>query len=133
MDEREGAWQADVESWLREVIARALEGTAQQILHNGVPKPLIPKTPKAPPPGPGTAPADGQPMNPWPEPQGPGSGPTRGQILEVIRRHMAQGQEHFTRDGRPLSEPGAVLEAMEQDGFVIVGHRVTLPAGYQGT
>lgn len=132
MDEREGAWQAEMESWLREVIARALEGTAQQILNDGVPKPLVHKTPAAPPRSAGSAPDGGQPTPSWPAAQGPGNGPSRDEILEVIRRHMAQGQEHFARDGRPLSEPGEVLEAMEQDGFVIVGHRVTLPAGYQG-
>lgn len=132
MDEREGAWQDEVESRLREAIARALEGTAQQILANGVHKPQAPDAPKGPPPGVGTAPADGQLPGHWPEPHAPTSGPTRDQMLEVIRRHMAQGQEHFARDGRPLAQPGAVLQALEQDGYVIVGQRVTLPAGYQG-
>lgn len=132
MDEREGAWHDEVESRVREAIARALEGTAQQILANGLQKPQAEKPAQRPPEGLNGTPADGQLTGRWPEPQPP-SGPTRSQMLEVIGQHMAQGREHFARDGRSLETPEAVLDAMEQDGYIIVGERVTLPAGYQRT
>lgn len=131
--EREDAWQADVEARLREAIARALEGTAQQILSNGFAHRTPVEHETAPAPGP-EVPVDHRttmPASPAPGPE-TGPGPSRAQMLEIIGRHMAQGQEHFGRDGRPLTSPEAALSAMEDDGFIIVGQRVALPAGYRG-
>ncbi|WP_144440252.1 hypothetical protein [Limnochorda pilosa] len=128
-----GSWQNDVEARVREAIARALEGTAQQILANGAAhRPKEPQAPAAPRPEALDGRPAGLPAEMALDPPSGREGPTREQMLQVIGRHMGEGREHFARDGRPLESPEAVLHAMEEDGFVIVGQRVALPAGYRG-